>query len=83
MHLQSLQCIHAQDQSSLRDNIVLSEDFDRGRLTIVYCRLWHWTSVLQGLLKDQLEVVQVQQDGQLRYAIKPIAEKLSFDKVAT
>ena len=35
----------------------------------------------QGLLKDQLEVVQVHQNGQVRYSIKPIADKLSFDKV--
>lgn len=34
----------------------------------------------KGLLKDQLEVVQLQQDGHPRFTIKPIEEKLSFDK---
>lgn len=36
---------------------------------------------LQGLLKDQLELVETRKDGKIRYSIKPIEDKLSFDKV--
>lgn len=37
---------------------------------------------LQGLLKDQLELVKVQVEGRTRYSVKPIPEQLSFDKVS-
>ncbi|KAK9800247.1 hypothetical protein WJX73_005883 [Symbiochloris irregularis] len=34
----------------------------------------------KGLLKDQLELVETRKDGKTRYSIKPIEDKLSFDK---
>ena len=36
----------------------------------------------QGLLKDQLEIVKVKSNGKIRYAIQPLEEQLSFDKVS-
>ena len=36
----------------------------------------------QGLLKDQLEIVKVKSNGKIRYAIQPLDEQLSFDKVS-
>ena len=39
--------------------------------------------LLQGLLKDQLELAkQTQQNGKTRWTIKPMEEQLSFDKVS-
>lgn len=39
-------------------------------------------AVVQGLLKDQLEVLEEQgPDGRTRFTIKPLSEQLSFDKV--
>lgn len=35
----------------------------------------------QGLLKDQLEIVKVKVNGKIKYAIQPLEEQLSFDKV--
>ncbi len=38
--------------------------------------------LLQGLLKEQLELLKVKlADGRTRYSIRPIEETLSFDKV--
>ena len=38
---------------------------------------------LQGLLKDQLEIVKVKVNGKIKYAIQPLDEQLSFDKVGS
>lgn len=38
---------------------------------------------LQGLLKDQLEIVKVKVNGKIKYAIRPLDEQLSFDKVGS
>ena len=38
---------------------------------------------LQGLLKDQLEIVKVKVNGKIKYAIQPLEEQLSFDKVGS
>ena len=37
---------------------------------------------LQGLLKDQLEIVKIKSNGKIKYAIQPLDEQLSFDKVS-
>lgn len=37
----------------------------------------------QGLLKDQLEIVKVKINGKIKYAIQPLEEQLSFDKVGS
>lgn len=37
----------------------------------------------QGLLKDQLEIVKVKVNGKIKYAIQPLEEQLSFDKVGS
>lgn len=39
-------------------------------------------TLVQGLLKDQLEIVKIKSNGKIRYAIQPLEEQLSFDKVS-
>ena len=43
--------------------------------------LLQYSAVMQGLLRDSLELVKSQSNGRSRYTIKALDEKLSFDKV--